>query len=306
MLAKTGNVVIHHWAHVTAQPGCSAYGESEWHLAWKAEALDGTQEIAVGNRRADVLAPWGGAVEFQHSALTAEDVHSREDDWGHKLVWIMDGRAAAKGDNLVQFLGREGWSADTCPWGQYCREVFASERHTHFRWPRAPMFVKSARCPMIIDTGDGLVYVEKITTHVGGPLRGWGQRMTRAEVIEKVLRADSLDLPETPNLPPRPPRRLILRAVFRPDPPRPPKPQYDTVMFDTPIGPIPSWATTRGARPDNDVHHCQRWLDDESRWCRNPHCGGRWQVGWLCSNHAPVGASLLIESRELATQGEAL
>src|SRR5258706_7776427 len=94
MIAKTGTTVIHHWAHETEQPNCSAAYEGPWHLAWKSLGSDGTQEIAVGNRRADVLAPGGFAVEFQQSPMTPEEVRAREADWKGKLVWIFDAQEA--------------------------------------------------------------------------------------------------------------------------------------------------------------------------------------------------------------------
>jgi Competence protein CoiA-like family len=50
MLARTGAVRIWHWAHLAANPHCAAARETEWHLAWKVLALDGTQEITFGRR----------------------------------------------------------------------------------------------------------------------------------------------------------------------------------------------------------------------------------------------------------------
>jgi competence CoiA-like predicted nuclease len=42
------------------------------------------------NRRADVLAPGGFAVEFQASLVDAEEVRAREADWGTQggMVWV--------------------------------------------------------------------------------------------------------------------------------------------------------------------------------------------------------------------------
>ena len=101
MIAKTGTTVIHHWAHEAEQPGCEASCESPWHLGWKDLAADGTQEIAVGNRRADVLAPGGFAVEFQKSPMTPEEVRARETDWKRRLVWVFDAQDAYAEGRLV-------------------------------------------------------------------------------------------------------------------------------------------------------------------------------------------------------------
>jgi competence CoiA-like predicted nuclease len=100
MLAKTGAVLIWHWAHVKDNPHCEAARESEWHLAWKALGIDGTQEITVGRHRADVLAPGGFAVEFQASPLDREEVSARESGWAAQggMVWVLQAdRAFAAG-----------------------------------------------------------------------------------------------------------------------------------------------------------------------------------------------------------------
>jgi hypothetical protein len=98
MIAKTGDIVTWHWAHRSENPACGLSSESEWHLAWKAAGLPGTQEIRRedGKRRADVLSPAGFAVEFQHSPLTWKEVRQRELDWEHRLVWVLDATSALR------------------------------------------------------------------------------------------------------------------------------------------------------------------------------------------------------------------
>ena len=266
MQAKTGNVKIHHWAHLTADPNCAAGHESMWHLEWKAEGLDGTQEVAVGNRRADVLAPGGWAVEFQASPLTAEEVQAREDDWGRKLVWIMHARKAYEEGRLnLRVPG-----VDDCPWRCGIYSWPAGEKHVHFRWSHAPERTRRARCPLIIDAGpDELVYVETITKRDGGPMIGWGQRMTRQEVVERVLKADELDLPRTPLPPPKP----LAPATAAPQ-----RSRYN-------------WALIRATRTERG---CHRWLDEEDRWCNSADIAGDWLAGPLCSLHAPQDTSRMV------------
>ena len=45
MIAKTGDIIVWHWAHKAENPECGLSAESEWHLTWKAQGLPGTQEI---------------------------------------------------------------------------------------------------------------------------------------------------------------------------------------------------------------------------------------------------------------------
>ncbi len=92
MIAKTGELVVWHWAHRAENPDCGLSAESEWHLAWKARGLDGTQEIVSENglRRADVLSPARFAIEFQRSPLSWREMRSREADWDQRVVWVLD------------------------------------------------------------------------------------------------------------------------------------------------------------------------------------------------------------------------
>lgn len=91
MVAKTGEIVTHHWAHRYDDdtPRCEHEPETAWHLAWKARRTDSSDvEVAQGNRRADVLTPYGWAVEFQHSPLSVAEVKARERDWGRRMIWV--------------------------------------------------------------------------------------------------------------------------------------------------------------------------------------------------------------------------
>jgi hypothetical protein len=181
MIAKTGDVVIWHWAHESANPHCSSAGESEWHLTWKTEGLDGTQEIARGNRRADVLAPGGFAVEFQKSALSGAEVRAREADWGGRLVWIFDAREAWEGERI---------------WLHRHPEKDADDVYRKIRWSHAPERVWAGQCRVILDLGEGnLLYLGKWWDD-SSPLRGYGWLVSYGWVVANVVRG--LRIPQVP------------------------------------------------------------------------------------------------------------
>lgn len=144
MRARTGSVRIWHWAHLEHNPHCEAARESEWHLAWKVLGLDGTQEVKVGCRRADVLAPGGFAVEFQASALTREEVRAREDDWSAQggMAWVFKADQAHI-EVTEQYLPQ--WLHLLKPENQMTVRV---------TWPRAPERVRAAHAPSFLDVGD--------------------------------------------------------------------------------------------------------------------------------------------------------
>jgi hypothetical protein len=142
MIAKTGAIMIWHWAHEQENSDCPYAGEGAWHLSWKARGLPGTQEIRSPDflRRADVLSPAGFAIEFQHSSLTWDEVRARELDWQYRLCWVFDARRKYRAGLIEQYHDEEGdWLV----------------------WPNLPAMVRAARCRAFLDLGRGsLWYVD--------------------------------------------------------------------------------------------------------------------------------------------------
>ena len=97
MVAKCGRVKVWHWAHKGKKP-CDPWYESEtqWHRDWKNRFPSEWQEIVHQDARsgeihiADVKAPHGLVLEFQHSPITPDEMRARETFYG-ELVWIVDG-----------------------------------------------------------------------------------------------------------------------------------------------------------------------------------------------------------------------
>jgi hypothetical protein len=185
MIAKTGWVNTWHWAHLAHNPACEIAPESEWHLSWKALGFDGSQEIVVGRRRADVLAPGGFAVEFQASALDRYEVQSREDDWaGHDgMAWVF--KADEARIQAVPFFP-SGWD----------RLLEENELATlRITWPRAPERVRAARAPAFLDTGGGELLFIGGWHRWSSPLTGYGWRVHKDWVVHNLLRAQMMPPP---------------------------------------------------------------------------------------------------------------
>jgi len=95
MIAKCGEIKIHHWAHKTECTDHWWESETEWHRNWKNEFpiewQEVTQEDERGEKhRADVKTTTGWTIEFQHSAISREERDSREHFYS-KLIWVVDG-----------------------------------------------------------------------------------------------------------------------------------------------------------------------------------------------------------------------
>jgi hypothetical protein len=185
MRAKTGFVVTWHWAHLAQNPACAIASESEWHLAWKALGLDGSQEVVVGRRRADVLAPGGFAVEFQASALDRREVQAREDEWAIQggMAWVFK---ADRARIEVREFFPDAWK---------CLLAENNLATLKITWLRAPERVRAARAPSFLDLGGGELLFVGGWHRRSSPLTGYGWRVSRDWVVQNLLRSEVMPFP---------------------------------------------------------------------------------------------------------------
>ena len=97
LIAKCGTQKIWHWAH-KGKRNCDHWWENEtqWHRDWKDYFPKEWQEVVHlsedGEKHiADVKTPNGLVIEFQHSAISAEEKLSRETFYKN-MIWVVDGR----------------------------------------------------------------------------------------------------------------------------------------------------------------------------------------------------------------------
>ena len=95
LVAKCGEVYIHHWAHKKKCDDHWWENEKEWHRNWKNQFPKEWQEVIhrdeSGEKHiADVKTSEGWAIEFQHSYLNPEERRSRNNFY-NKLIWVVDG-----------------------------------------------------------------------------------------------------------------------------------------------------------------------------------------------------------------------
>ena len=90
ILAKVGQIVAPHWAHVAADCDAWAEPESEWHRSWKRWLRDeknATIEAPMTPHRADAVLPDGRVVELQSRYQSPELIAEREAFYGD-MLWI--------------------------------------------------------------------------------------------------------------------------------------------------------------------------------------------------------------------------
>jgi hypothetical protein len=95
LVAKCGEIKVHHWSHKKKCDDHWWENETEWHRNWKDKFPKEWQEIIQKDESgekhiADVKTSSGWVIEFQHSAIAREERDSR-DYFYNKLIWIVDG-----------------------------------------------------------------------------------------------------------------------------------------------------------------------------------------------------------------------
>ena len=95
LVAKCGEINIHHWSHKKKCDDHWWENETEWHRNWKNYFPKEWQEIIQKDESgekhiADVKTSSGWVIEFQHSAIATEERDSR-DYFYTNLIWVVDG-----------------------------------------------------------------------------------------------------------------------------------------------------------------------------------------------------------------------
>jgi competence CoiA-like predicted nuclease len=83
LVARCGEIKVHHWSHKKKCDDYSWENETEWHRNWKNEFPREWQEVIhkdeSGEKHiADVKTDEDWVVEFQHSAIASEERNSRD------------------------------------------------------------------------------------------------------------------------------------------------------------------------------------------------------------------------------------
>jgi len=105
LVAKCGEVYIHHWTHKKKCDDHWWENETEWHRNWKNEFPSHWQEVVHHDKSgekhiADVKTDEDWTIEFQHSYLKPEERRSRNNFY-KKLIWVVDG--TRRKTDLTQF-----------------------------------------------------------------------------------------------------------------------------------------------------------------------------------------------------------
>lgn len=96
VLSKCGDVNVWHWAHANSE-NCDSWYEPEsfWHKHWKMSF--GKENVEIGIERnekrhiADILTNEDVVIELQNSSISKRVIREREDFYGEKMLWLING-----------------------------------------------------------------------------------------------------------------------------------------------------------------------------------------------------------------------
>lgn len=96
VLAKCGEIKIWHWAHAK-DADCDTWyePESDWHYHWKMTFGKEQAEVVIKKQDkwhiADILTEGAVVIELQHSPIQNTIIRKREEFYGDKMLWLVDG-----------------------------------------------------------------------------------------------------------------------------------------------------------------------------------------------------------------------
>jgi hypothetical protein len=123
------------------------------------------REVVMGKHRADVVTASGHVLELQHSGISSEMIHAREEHYG-RMAWLFDAREARL-ENRLDIRYHQG-------------------RSPTFRWKHPRKTIGCCVKPVMLDIGNNLV-LRICAIHFTGMCGGWG-RVIRAEKVRDWIR----------------------------------------------------------------------------------------------------------------------
>jgi len=169
VIGKCGKINVWHWAHKNNED-CDNWGgiETKWHLDWKGEFPEETQEVIIGKHRADVKIK-DVIVEFQNSSISSEEIIEREKFYG-KMIWVLS-------ENFTD---------------NFCFKLKNGFVTFRWKWPRR--IWEDSIMPKYMDLGitkfgdnilqHKLLLIKKINW--GGYVGGWGKIISKEDFLRRM------------------------------------------------------------------------------------------------------------------------
>jgi competence protein CoiA len=183
VIAKCGPINAWHWAHRAADCDSWAEPDTQWHVDWQEMFPADCCEVPIGDHRADVRSPFGLVIEFQHSALSVDEIGERERHYG-EMLWVFDAIEAYQTDRLNlrrKYKPGVNWWNDT---DYPVNERYEPGNYRSFRWKHPRRSVLACQCPVYLDLGGGQL-LEFKKMYLNAPYGGWGYLITTETFLQR-------------------------------------------------------------------------------------------------------------------------
>lgn len=168
VIARCGEINVWHWAH---EKGGSCEGddwhepETEWHKRWKTIFGDECSEVVIEKagikHRADILTSTRRndqvVIELQNSPISSETIRKREDFYGKRMIWVINGIDFKKNFEIIEDF--DHWDDE---------EIFTQSRPVEehnwnqftfsWRWQYYRRSWEDSKRPVFIDFGDDYLF----------------------------------------------------------------------------------------------------------------------------------------------------
>jgi len=173
VFSKCGEVNVWHWSH-SKDENCDYWYESEtfWHQHWKMTFGKENAEFIIkknGKRHiADILTKENLVIELQNSPIQKSIIREREDFYGVRMLWIINGEEFKKNLIVKDYWEdqdyRELMSLPRPPiqWIRRSPKIKKGVNGEFFKWKYPRRSWKDVQRPVFIDFGeDSLFWVKE-------------------------------------------------------------------------------------------------------------------------------------------------
>lgn len=172
VLAKCGEIVTWHWAHVSSHD-CDPWAEpdNKWHRSWQLKFPPEWAEVVLGGHRADLKTPNGLVIELQHSGISPSEIREREEFYG-QMIWLFDSMAF---ESRLEFYEQGDFVNPWIPasWNLLlAKHDVRREARCRFFWAAPRKTYEACRAPIFFDLGGAVLEVRRL--EIGPPAIGYG------------------------------------------------------------------------------------------------------------------------------------
>jgi len=195
VIPKCGEINIWHWSHEKKE-NCDTWYESEtnWHKSWKLAFGKEQCEVSICRNeirhRADIQTSKGIVIELQNSPILMQTIKKREEFYGEKMIWIINGKNFK---NNVRLYPIDEYVIKKKSWlGTYIQRIKLDSSESinqekknydkNFLWDFPKRTWANAARPIFIDFGNSELFWVK---NGMGTNRGYGTLIHKSIFLKK-------------------------------------------------------------------------------------------------------------------------